>query len=187
MKYVPLIGVTAVLAGNASAQVVGFENFAPPGGLVNVNPTMPYHEAGFTFTPLNGSAAVFDSAAATDMPGNPTDFLGFADGNTITLTRDQGPPFNLVSVLIGRSTIAMGATDITILGHLSGGGTLSMTFPGLNAATTATLNWTGLVDVQFTGTDDSAIDDVNLVPAPGAAALFGLGWVAAFRRRRMDW
>jgi len=34
-----------IAAGRAQGEVITFENFAPPGGVVNVNPASPYSEA----------------------------------------------------------------------------------------------------------------------------------------------
>ena len=88
----------------ASAATITFENFAPAGGLVNVNVVAPYTEAGFTLTPSSVQSAVFDSAAAVDFPGDTTDFFGFAEINLITLT---GPaPFILNSLLVGPITVS---------------------------------------------------------------------------------
>jgi hypothetical protein len=134
-----------VALGNAQATTIGFEGVAPAGGLVNVNPAAPYTEAGFTFTPTNGSSAVFDSAAVADFPGDATDWFGFMENNIITMS---GPSsFNLDSMLMGASTLASGPTSITVLGHLSAGGTLSLTFLNLSVATLETFNWSGLSSV----------------------------------------
>jgi len=114
--------VTAALAFNSEGAILTFENFAPSGSLVNINPQFPYTEQGFTLTPLNANSAVFDSAAVAKFPGDNTDWFGFAPGNTITLT---GPiPFSLDSVLIGPSTIGIGIVNFTITGNVVGGGVL---------------------------------------------------------------
>src|SRR5262245_44941635 len=85
------VAVLTLFAGVAPAQVIGFEDFALPGGVVNINPTMPYIEAGYQFLPLNANSAVFDSASLV-MLGNPSDWFGFAEGNIITLSKLSGPP-----------------------------------------------------------------------------------------------
>jgi hypothetical protein len=128
----------------ASASIITFENFAPAGGLVNVNVLAPYTEAGFTLTPTNAQSAVFDSAAILDFPGDTTDFFGFGESNLITLS---GPaPFILNSLLMGPNTGSSTPTvSVTLLGTLSGGGTLTATFAGLSTATLETLNWADLV------------------------------------------
>src|SRR5690349_16790484 len=116
------VAITTVLTvpvGRAEAVIIGFEDFAPPGGLVNVSPDQPYNEAGFRFTPTNGESAVFDSASSVGTSGNGTDFLGFAEDNPITLmmTASGGGPFNIAGLEIGRTNIATAPTvTFTIIG-----------------------------------------------------------------------
>src|SRR5690242_562419 len=125
------------LAVSSPATVLTFEGFAPAGSLVNVNPTAPYEEAGYTLTPLNGNSAVFDAGASSKFPGDNTSWFGFAGGNTITLT---GPvPFDLNSALLGPSTIGSSIINLTVVGHVFGGGTLTVTFNGLTTATLETI------------------------------------------------
>ena len=174
----------ALGASAAFGQQITFEDFAPAGGLTNVSPTTPYIEAGFTITPSNGSSAVFDATNGTDMPGNSnSDFFGWADGNTITLTRNGGGTFSLQSVLLGKSTIAVGAVTIDLTGFLFGGGTVNASFPNLLTATLAAPGWTNLTSVQFTCSDDSAMDNI-VVPAPAGLSLLGVAGLLAVRRRR---
>src|SRR5262249_25019124 len=153
-RHLGSVAVLAIFACQGSAQVIGFENVAPAGGIVNVSPTTPYNEAGFRLTPLNSSSAVFDSAAASTMNGNPSDWFGFAEGNTITLSSFPFQPFNLNSLLAGPSSIAT-APPITmnLVGNLAGGGTLNASFPALTTATLETLNWTNLSSVTISTTD----------------------------------
>jgi PEP-CTERM motif len=176
---------------SASALMITFENFAPPGAVINVNPAAPYTEAGFTLTPTNALSAVFDSAADVDFPGNTTDFFGFEESNVITLT---GPaPFTLNSLIIGPTTISSTPTiSMTILGNVLGGGTLTGTFAGLSTATSETLNWANLTSVVFRTTNDAGLDDIviNQVPEPASLALLGAAAVALgarrFRRKHAD-
>lgn len=176
--------VVSIGASAALGQQMGFEGFAPAGGITNVSPTTPYTEAGFTLTPSNGSSAVFDAANGTDMPGNSnSSFFGWADGNTITLTRNGGGTFSLQSVLLGRSTIVPGPVTINLTGFLFGGGTVNASYPNLLTATLAAPNWTNLTSVEFSCTDDSAMDNI-VIPAPSAMAMLGLAGCLATRRRR---
>jgi len=59
-----------VLTVHSKADVVTFEGLAPKGGAVNINPTLPYTEDGFTLTPSDTESAVFDAAAGSQFPGD---------------------------------------------------------------------------------------------------------------------
>jgi len=172
-----ILSLFAFATVQASATTLTFENFALAGGLVNVSPSTPYAESGFTLTPPTGSSAVFDSAAGSKMIGNNTDWLGFAENNLVSLTLTAGSgPFNLESLLLGPSTIGSGVPiTMTITGNLFGGGTASAVFSGLTTATTEALNWVNLSSVSFHTTEDAGLDDVVLtVPEPSSLALLGM-------------
>ena len=172
------------LAVSSPATVLTFEGFAPAGGLVNVNPTAPYQEAGYTLTPLNSEAAVFDAGASSKFPGDNTSWFGFEGGNTITLT---GPvPFDLNSALLGPSTIGSGIINLTVVGHLFGGGTVTVSFNGLTTATLEAINFTDLQSATLTSNSDAGMDNVSVtaVPEPSCAWLFGGGLIALAGLRR---
>jgi hypothetical protein len=187
LALVTLITSTPALRA-ASPVSMSFEGFASPGGLVNVSPATPYSEAGYTLTAANGSSAVFDATASSDMPGNATSWFGFAESNTITLRHVAGRPFDLISLLIGRSTLASLSTiSFTITGTTADGNNLSGTRTGLSTATLAPINWKNLTQLELRADDDAGVDDITvaLVPEPAAGLLaiggaIGLHW----RRRR---
>jgi hypothetical protein len=185
MALATLIATTPVLRA-ASPATLAFEGFAGPGGLVNVSPATPYSEAGYTLASANGSSAVFDATATSDMPGNATSWFGFAESNTITLRHSTGRPFDLIQLLLGPSTIAASSPmSVTLTGTTAGGGSLSGTHFGLSTATLATPNWKNLTQIVFTASDDAGLDDITvaLVPEPAAGLLAVFGAVALYRRR----
>jgi hypothetical protein len=180
-----------IFAGSANATIIDFENFASSGSLENVSPTTPYFEDGYTLTPSNSNSAIFDSAySSSTMLGNTSDWFGFDETNTptLTLTTSSGP-FNLLSVLIGPSTISSNSTiDFLITGNLIGGGILTSSFVNLSTATTATLGWSNLNSVSFSASDDAGIDNINVatsVPEPVSLALLCLGLTGIGFSRKM--
>lgn len=187
MKKIVCMLACFFIAGNVHASLIDFEGFSS--SVTNVSTTVPYTEDGFTITPTNADSAVFDSTNSSDMVGNSSDWFGFSDSNTPSLTRAAGT-FGLLDVLIGPSTVGGGVVDMSITGNVSGGGTLTSTFSGLTTATTAALGWNNLLSVSFSASDDAGIDDIRVtastVPAPASVALLGLGLVGIgfFRRKR---
>ena len=139
-------------ASAAHAVVLSFENFAPAGDRIGINPSSPYDESGFRITPtINGASAVFDSAwTGLKMKGDSTDWFGFGGDNSLVLILTSPPSgrFNLNSLLVGPDNLGNQLNvNVTISGIQFGGGTLSSTFTGLTTAMHVTLNWTDLTSV----------------------------------------
>lgn len=187
------LGWVSLLSSQALATPIeiGFEGFAPAGGLVNVAPDTAYSEDGFTITPTNGQSAIFDAAAAADFPGrSDSSFFGFAESNTLTLSFMGGGAFSLVSLIAGPSTIATSASiDLTVTATLSDSSMVVLTFTDLMTATLIELNIANVVSAMFSTTDDAALDNILVnfaeIPVPAAAPIFLMGIAAlGFLRRR---
>lgn len=158
-----------------------------------MNPSDPYTEAGFTFTPFNGESALFGFVPSYPslFPGDDTRFLLFDANNTITLT---GPvPFSLDSALIGPTAYPFGngPLDLTIIGNVLGGGTVSVTFYNLTTATEEVIGFENLQSATFSGTHSAGLDDISTngtVPEPGSLFLAGatllLGGLVCIKRVR---
>jgi hypothetical protein len=172
-------------ASAAHAVVLSFENFAPAGSLIGVNPSSPYNESGFTIITKNSNSDVFDSAwTGLKMTGDPTDWFGLTANNFFALNLTSPPGrFNLDSLLVGPGVLPNAPVppilNVTFGGSQFGGGTLTSTFTGLTTATLVTLNWTdltsfGIVDFNaaFVGVDDI---DVDPVPEPSSICILFSG------------
>lgn len=182
-----LICMITHLSGLCNATVLSFEDFTAPGTLTNINPAAPYEESGFTITPTDGESAVFDSAFSTTMIGNDTDWFGFGESNTPSLTLTSSSlPFNLVSLLAGPNTLASGPEiDLVIIGTPVEGDPVTVSFPSLSTATLLSPNWTNLTRVDFTSSDDAGIDDIDVtvVPEPSTFLLITFGFLGLAWRR----
>jgi hypothetical protein len=160
----------------ANATIISFEDVAPTGGLTEVT---TYSESGYTLTPET-SAFIVDSAFPIKMLGNNTDWYTVHTSVNSILTSDLGS-FDLVSVLIGPTMLSESIPiDMTIIGTLADGTTLSQHLTNLISATTATLNWSGLSSVTFSSLYEAGLDDINVqnvqqVPEPNVLLLLGLG------------
>jgi hypothetical protein len=187
-KPLVIVSLLASFALCSNATML-FEGVAPAGSVLNVNPGAPYTEAGFTLTPTDANSAVFDAGdPAAQFPGDSTAYFGFASDNTILLT---GPAsFNVGSLLVGPLSFSTGIVDVTFVGTIFGGGTVSTTFTGLTTATLETLGWNGLSSLQINSTSDTGLDNIDAaaVPEPGTLLLLGAGLsliAARYRRRRI--
>jgi hypothetical protein len=105
--------------------------------------------------------------------------------------------FNLQSLEIASRTVDFGSTTVSILGNLSGGGTINHVYNDPNDATleNLVLNWTNLTSVSFTGSGNVNPNGLNwfrldnidaiAVPEPTAITVVVLmGFVVAVCRHR---
>lgn len=147
-----------------------FQGAALPGGAANGNPLQPYSESGDTITPADCESAIFDAAEVPyAFPGDSTSWFGFAAGNTITPTGAY--PVSLDNAMERPSSIGGGNVDFTVTGFFDGGGMVSPTFIGLAAAATETMGFTNLDSLQFAGTSDEGIDNIELARSRTRVAL----------------
>lgn len=142
----------------------------------------PYEEAGFTISATTPNNAILDAA---DSPFS-SPYFTFQGTTTSATIVFAGGPFDLVSLDIALGEFSMGGpTDITFLGSLVGGGSISTTFTNVSTIQNVVLNWTGLSSVTISGTDDPGLDNIVLVPEPSSGLVLGLGlFGAAVRRKR---
>ena len=179
----------------ATADIVEFEGIAPPGGDVMLFGM--YSELGWEFRELvNDDLRIVSATFGGTQLTNPTGDFAFTQSitDTIEVRHESGGAFDFLSfdaaMLFGN-----GPGDHVITGFLNGGGTISQTITVPKAASnggamqTFALGWSDLLSVQvervegtYTGYDNF---NLNLVPAPGVLAMFGLAGFAARRKRRM--
>ncbi len=193
---IPALRATAlallVLSGSIPARAVTltFEGVTTTAEtVVNVNPSEPYTEAGFLFTPVNDQSAVFAADASTTLPGVTSAWFGFAESNPVTVTHNAGLTFDFSRFVAGASTLASGPLTLTVTGIRSDGTTLTETFENVSAAGSRDFNWTGLASLRFESSDDAGLDDLALTPVPEPETwmtlAIGLAGVAgAVTRRR---
>lgn len=186
-RLVLLAGLLGCLVADSAATVITFEAFVSPGGSANVSDTTPYTESGYTLTPTNSESAVFSATAGPVFFGRSSDWFGFEETNTITLTGPE--PFDLDSLWAGPSSIGAGTVTFTVVGNLFGGGTVSATFSDLTTATLLELGFTNLSSATFSATDDAGIDDITVnsgIPEPTSVLLMATGLLAigVLRHRR---
>lgn len=181
-RYV-LAGVLCTTAAT-SAQVIDFGALEIPG---TGGTTMgSYSEDGFTINNVFG----FSNGLASWRQGD-SNYAGSAGiflnhpGNTAIMTPDAGGTFSVYCV------------DISSV--FSSGGTVTVTFTANGGAVVHQIQHTGFgfatyaLPATFQNITDfgwdqvspfNQIDNIKLVPAPGALSLLGLGGLAAIRRQR---
>lgn len=182
------IGMCSNINSHAAIVVTEFEGVADAGTTfrsIVTGPTAPYSDpSGFSFQGA-GSAAIFDTSATLAFNGNISDFVGFGDNSSVTVTY-AGGAFDLISLVGGPSSDA-GSSPVlfTVNTTLFGGGAGPGATFSLTVATPLSLNYTGLGSVTISAADDSAFDSAtfNVVPEPSSAALICLGSFFILRRR----
>jgi hypothetical protein len=182
--------VLGLFAASSCAEIIQFEGYAPAGSFTFLSGS-PYTEKGYTFTTSNAQGAIFDSGDAVKLVGDSTSYMSLGSLETLTMT---GPvPFELVSLDLGPLSVGNPSVNVTVTGHISGGGTVSQTFTGLTTLTTETVDYTGLSSVTLTTNNndagvDNIVNTVSPVPEPCTMPLLVAGLGALFlvgRRSRI--
>ncbi len=170
-----------------------FEGLAPSGGATP--PVTPYSEDGFVLTSVSSNNAIFSSSIGLNEAGFSTDYFAWdftMAAPQITISEADDAVFDLKNLEIGESGTdgPIAGTDLTIAGFFDGGGSISMDYLNVTAATIVSpVGFENLISLTIMSANgDAGIDNIafNVVPAPGVMALLGIGLITAGRRRRRE-
>lgn len=189
LRAAAFIAISAAASARAEQSVIDFDALATPGFGVTLLPA--YSEDGYQLTTNSGLLGSFHSSSPL-YAGSPS--MTNTPLATTSLTRAGGAAFSLDSIeLADLFSLGSGPYDVTFLGHLAGGGTVSQTF-SINTGSAfsphsfsgfshlASVTWQqGLMRLhQF----DNIV--VTSVPEPGTYAMLlaGLGLFGWMSRRK---
>lgn len=195
-----VLAASPFLASHAAATVVDFEDF---GDWTELTPA-GYTLSGFQLVSGNGGFAYIVAGTGNNaaLSGNGSTRLVNFNGADVTISAANKGAFDLFSFDGGESWLGephFWATQITAVGKLAGGGTVTQTFDldivkdAFKGMQTFTLDasFRDLLSVTFSGiggNPEFSIDNisVNAVPEPasGALVLLGAAGIAAVRRKR---
>jgi len=191
-----------VISFNTNASLIDFEDLGVlPGNQISTANFATITSGGFDFTPGSSFITFADMHVSNNhgnTVGSTTELSSHGD---LLMTENGGGTFDLVSFLLGSAFIEI--ESFTVVGTLSGGGTVSQTFNlDGNTATLELFNlnssFTSLIEVNWLhlggnqgifNVDNILVDNIiaSAVPVPPALWLFGsglLGLVGMARRRK---
>ncbi|MCW3101087.1 MAG: hypothetical protein JWL77_6705 [Chthonomonadaceae bacterium] len=205
-----LAGAAALcFAAQAQAQVTLDFNFLPnvSGGTVLQGNSVSQY--GFTVTDAGNNDRLYSLAPDDVTVGNYTGSVALFNNTgagITTLTQDNGDPFRLSSIDIGNlllQSFSGGGADVTFIGSVQGGGTVTQTFThGANDNLETVVfgsDFDNLTSVSFAQSSpanqfDNIVVNTSVVvaatPEPGSVALLvgmsvtGAGFVMRRKRRR---
>ena len=129
-----------------------------------------------TVNPLAGSwTSVLGSTPLAEYGAATTGFNGAFNGGSISLG-NASPNYGIVAAgTFDGSNVSFGGSQFPFIQN-----SLTLTFSGASG-----LSESAIANVKFLfGTDGTGVVGGNLIPAPGALALLGLGGITLRRRRR---
>jgi hypothetical protein len=180
-SFILLLTAMGISTQCLSAAVLTF------GNTQSTTPPSPYFEEGFVVSTNTVAEGILDPAGSVFS----SHYFSFQASSLAAATIQTSTlgSFNLTSMDIGIGEFASASsTNITLVGILAAGGTLSATFNGVTAVQNIVLNWNDITKVTITGSVDPGFDNivVSAVPEPSSSFLLGLGVMSmlAHRKRR---
>ncbi|MEN0021379.1 MAG: hypothetical protein AAF747_10905 [Planctomycetota bacterium] len=192
------VSVSLIAAVAASGQIIDFEVAPPPTAGFNGFRTTSYSEDGFTLQGEFTDGLTISASTDTNGFAGSRGLYSQFQNQTITLTKDDGGNFDILSVDLAEINTSSPAFTIAISefrGFRDGVEVASVTFAPLNDGSTfATYvfpsTFINLGAVEFGavfGGNGYQLDNITLgppTPAPAAALVLAGGALASSRRRR---
>jgi hypothetical protein len=187
-RSVYALALTLGLAGTAGASltIIDFNNTV--GAFADIIPALPYLEDGFRLRngTTSGANGLFDQNWAG--LGRGSDYFGWFADTWFVIEEAAGAPFSLSSMDLGYLEDTTTALNYSILGHFSGGGTVTTSGSAVNLSTVSFNSaWKNLSSVDVTAIGiGGAVDNIVVnVPEPATLALLSLGLAGlGFSRRK---